>query len=845
VDLTGLDLPLAPFLPRISSQLDAARLLVLTAEPGAGKSTLVPAFLLGEPWLAGKRIVMLEPRRLAAAAVATRIAELLGESVGGRAGWRVRGSARVSRETRVEVVTEALLTRAIQEDPLLSGVGLVILDEFHERSLHADLALALALEVRRARPDLALLVMSATLETQSVAAVLGGGTPAPCLHCPGRVHPVTTAHEQLPAERWEEAFARGCARLLDESEGDVLAFLPGAAEIRRVGTALAGVLAGAAEVLALHGSMSLEEQQEVVRPRGGSAGKGGSRRVILATSIAETSLTVPGVRVVADAGFARLARFHPATGLDRLVTERVARSSADQRRGRAGRLGPGTCARFWPESERLVERPDAEVLRADLCGLVLECALWGARMPGELRWVDVPPAPAWSRAEETLRMLGLLGGQGPTARGRRVAGLGLSPRLGALVLEGLDRNEPALAAACAAILAERDGSGIPGDPDFRLRLEKIRAGTGGRDSWRAQVAREAERILRRSGVTSPARGWSASQEQDVGGLLAHAFPDRIARREQDGSYRFVTGRVARFPSSGPGPGRDVAVASRASAPWIAAVDADAGETVGTIRLAAPVAEEEALRVLAPLTTETEELRWEEGLVPRALLARRAGKLLLAERAGRPARAAGIPSFLSLVAERGIAILPWDEASRALLARLRFFGGRFPSRGLGDLSEAGLAARAADWLADSLAFDGGPVLSPARLWAALLGLAAGCSPRLARGELDGAVPESFELPTGSRRRIDYAGQAPVVEAKVQEVYGLSASPRICGVPLAFRLLSPAGRPLQTTADLAGFWAGSWVEVRKQMRGRYPKHEWPEDPASACPTSRAKPRPRRVS
>ncbi|MCX7039794.1 MAG: helicase-related protein, partial [Spirochaetes bacterium] len=485
MDLARSGLPLVPFLPRISALLKAERALVLTAEPGAGKSTLVPPYLLDAPWLGGRKIVMLEPRRLAAAAVATRIAELLGEPIGRRAGYRVRGAARVGRETRIEVVTEALLTRSIQQDPLLGGVGLVIFDEFHERSLHVELALALALEVQRARPDLALLVMSATIETEPVARMLGGAEPAPVLRCPGRMFPVQTRFLPIGggtrggAHGWEGGFADALGRLVDETEGDVLAFLPGAGEIRRVGARLEAALAGRADVLPLHGAMSLEDQQRVVRPR--EAADAARRRVILATSIAETSLTVPGVRTVADSGWSRLACFHAPTGLDRLVTERTSESSADQRRGRAGRLGPGTCVRFRGESEKLVARPDPEILRSDLSGLVLECILWGAREPGALRWLDPPPASAWSRATETLLMLGLVSGAGPTDLGRRVAALGLPPRLGVLALEGAARGEAALAAACAAVLLERDGSGVPGDPDFRLRLEMLRTGIGGRE----------------------------------------------------------------------------------------------------------------------------------------------------------------------------------------------------------------------------------------------------------------------------------------------------------------------------------------------------------------------------
>ena len=826
--------------------LQKERALVLTAEPGAGKSTLVPPFLLDAPWLAGRRIVMLEPRRLAAAAVATRIAELLGEPVGRRAGYRVRGAARVGPETRIEVVTEALLTRAIQEDPLLGGVGLVIFDEFHERSVHAELALALSLEVRRARPDLALLVMSATIETAAVARMLGGRDPAPVLHCPGRMYPVRTLYAPLDesgrggGRGWEAGFADGLVRLLDEEEGDVLGFLPGAGEIRRAAARLESALAGRAEILPLHGAMRLEDQQKVVRPQGAAVTAGGApgarRRVILATSIAETSLTVPGIRAVADSGWSRLSRFHPATGLDRLVTERTCQSSADQRRGRAGRLGPGTCVRFWRESEKLLPQPDPEILRSDLAGLVLECLLWGAREPGALRWLDPPPVSAWSRAVETLVMLGLISDEGPTDLGRRVAGLGLPPRLGVLALEGAARGEAALAAACAAILADRDGSGVPADPDFRLRLEMLRTGVGGRESWRGSALRETERILRRAGG-APSGTWTPAEEDAAGNLLAHAFPDRIARREPDGSWRFVTGRTARFPGSGPGPAAQVAVASRVSSEWITAPETDAGETVGTIRLAAPVDKAEAERVLAPVIQETVEVRW-EGMTARGILSRRAGRLLLSERSVPPPAEQGVASFRDRLARMGMDVLPWDPASRALLDRMRFLGSRLPERGLGDLSDAGLIECAATWLGPALEFSGGPVLTSGRLRSALGRLLDRARPRMSRTELDAAVPVEIILPTGAARRIDYSGGSPAVEARIQEVFGLSASPRVCGVPLAFRLLSPARRPIQVTADLAGFWKGSYAEVRKEMRGRYPKHDWPEDP------SRVRSRPSRV-
>jgi ATP-dependent helicase HrpB len=835
MDLSRLDLPLAPHLPEISAALAGGRLLVLSAEPGAGKSTLVPPFLMEEPWLAGRKILMLEPRRLAAAAVSARMADLLGEPLGRRAGYRVRASSRVSRETRIEVVTEALLTRAIQEDPLLAGVGLVIFDEFHERSIHADLALALTLEVRRARPDLAVLIMSATMDSGRTAAHLGG---APVLHFPGRLFPVETRHAPLPdKQRWEDGLAGALPRVMEETHGDVLVFLPGVPEIRRAAARLSAAVGPHVEIQALHGSLPLEEQRRVLAGAAGSGSSGGGdasspagrRRVILATSIAETSLTVPGIRVVADAGWARLTRFHPATGLDRLVTERVSGSSADQRRGRAGRLGPGVCVRFWKEGEPLQAHPEPELLRSDLAGVVLECALWGAREPDGLAWLDSPPRAAWAQAGEILGMLGLTRGGAPTDLGREVAGLGLSPRLGVLVIEGARRGAAPLAAACAALLQERDGSAITGDPDLRLRLEMARTGRGGSDAWRAGMEREITRILRRVEREGPGL-WGAAEESIVGGLLAHAFPDRVARRENDGSYRFVTGRAAVFPGARTRAG----TASRAAEQWIVAPETDAGETMGTIRLAAPLSPEEAEAALVPVTTEQIEIRWNR-LVPRAHRFTRAGRLTLAERPAPLDPQAVAASLKERLAREGVSILPWNEKARQLLERVRFRGTHAAAAAGMDLSDQGLAERAEQWLGPCLTLTGGAVMSSEGLCSALRSLSGA-----GRGRLDAEVPESLVLPTGGRRRIDYSSGSPTVEARIQEVFGLAASPRICGVPVVFRLLSPASRPLQVTTDLEGFWKGSYAEVRKQMRGRYPRHYWPENPLEAEPTTRAKPR-----
>jgi ATP-dependent helicase HrpB len=831
VDLAGTGLPLVPFLPRIDEALERRRLCVLTAEPGAGKSTLVPAFLLDRPWLAGRKIRMLEPRRLAAAAVAARISELIGEPLGRRAGYRVRSAVRVGPETRLEVITEALLARALEADPLLADTGLVILDEFHERSIYADLALALLLETRRARPDLALLLMSATLDADRVAAFIAGDDPAgptPVIECPGRVFPVETSYRPLSGStRWEGEFADLLAGLLPDIGGDVLAFLPGVREIERVASRLATLLGDGPEVFPLHGSLPLERQQAVLRPRDPGAG----RRVVLATSIAETSLTVPGIRLVVDAGWARTAELHHATGLERLVTARVSTSSADQRRGRAGRLGPGRCVRAWKENEPLPDRPAPEILRTDLSGLVLECALWGAREAGSLRWLDPPPPASWTAASELDRMLGLLDDDGrPSDAGRAASGLGLAPRLAVLVLEGVQSGYAVAAAETAALLEERDGSGLGRDPDFAARIERLHAG-GGSPAWQRAVIEETRRILSRAGSPAgqPARpvdgGRFAGRPLDartLAVLLGRAFPDRIARRERDGTFRFVTGRAARYPGDAKGP------------EWLVAPDADAGETTGTIRLAAELDPADADRLLAPLVRESVIIRW-NGLAPKGVRVKAAGRLVLAE---QPWRGTGFPeaaaaSMRDRLRREGIGILPWNDTTCGLLARIRFLAAHGGStRGTtspAELDNAELVRRASEWLVPRLDFSGGPVLNGAGLLRALAALIPG-----RRADLDRFAPASLVLPTGTRSPIDYSSGVPVVEARIQEVFGMRAGPVICGVPLVFRLLSPAMRPLQVTDDLAGFWRSSYAEVRKQMRGRYPRHHWPEDPSAANPT-----------
>jgi len=836
------DYPITQFLPEISRLLGERRTLVLCAETGAGKSTLVPPYLLGAGWLGGRKILMLEPRRVAAAAAAARISDLLGERLGETAGFRVRNERKTGPRTRIEVLTEGILTRLVQADPLLDGVGLVVFDEFHERSLHADLALALVLETRRARPDLAVLVMSATIDATRVASFLGG---APVLDCPGRTHPVEVEYRPLPERGWEAPFAEGIRDLLAARPkgrgGDVLAFLPGLAEIRRTeAELLSKPLPGAAEVLALHGSLPLEEQRRVLAPRGGDDRASGCLppRIVLATSVAETSLTVPGIAAVADSGWARTTRFHPATGMDRLVTERVTLAQADQRKGRAGRLGPGLCVRFWSEREALRPETEPEILRSDLSGLVLECSAWGACGPDGLGWLDPPPGAAWNKARRLLEELGAVATNGTaTGLGKSILALGLPPRLGVIVRAGLDAGAPRLAAACAALIEERDEVSFRGEPDFRLRLEALRLGKGS-PAWRRAAERETERILGLLGA-SGGRGPAWEDEAGAAELVVAGYPDRIARKAGDGSYDFVHGRKARLPRGVTG--------ELADSVWIVAPVVDAGESTGAIRMALPLSEEAAMRRLGPLAAEIREVEW-RGPSPRIVLVRKAGKLELS-RAGVPAgdregeaaaTEAVIESFGSRLSAGGLGVLPWSDRSRRLLARIRAFAAGASGGPPGRLSDADLAASASEWLVPyldraALGGSGRPVISEDGLLRAVEGLASGF-----RRDLDREAPDSIELPTGSRRRIDYSGDEPVLEAKIQEVFGLSDAPRICGRPLVLRLLSPASRPLQITRDLASFWKNTYPEVRKEMRGRYPRHYWPEDPLRAEPTRGPKPR-----
>ena len=832
-----LALPIAPLLPRLVETLGRELAAVLVAPPGAGKSTGAPLALLDAGWLAGRQLLMLEPRRLAARAIATRMAWLLGEPVGRRVGYRTRLDTRVSRETRLTVLTEGVLTRMLQSDPALEGVGLVIFDEFHERSLNADLGLALCLDARaNLRDDLRLLVMSATLDAAPVAALLGG---APVLTSEGRAHPVETRHLPRPDARGlAGATARAVRHALDEGAGDILVFLPGAAEIRRVERQLleAPLPAGAA-VHALYGELPAGEQDAALAPA-----PPGRRKVVLATSIAETSLTIEGVRAVVDAGLSRRSRFDPVTGMSGLVTVRVSRAAADQRRGRAGRLGPGICYRLWPEEETRGLEPATppEILSADLAPLALDLAAWGIGDPAALKLLDPPPAASLAQARELLAGLGALDGDGRvTAHGRRMAALGVHPRLAHMLLAAGDLGCTALACDLAAILSERDllrGPGAATDADVGLRVELLH--DGGTTPPGSEVDRGA-----RMRAAQQARAWrrelGAKDDRPGRGhmegvLLALAYPDRIGAARGDGRFLLSGGRGAFF--------REAQPLSRQ--PFIVAAELDSGEREARIFLAAALDRADIDRYLADRIATQDVIRWDAAQA--AVVARRErrlGAILLEEaRLDDPDPARVMPALLQGLRELGLQALPWTDAAWSLRRRAEFLrrhlhrdDASWPA-----LDEVALAAGLEQWLAPWL--DG--ITRRAHLERLDLRAILGAQfSHAQRQELDRHAPTHLTVPSGSRIAIDYSDpDAPFVAVRLQEVFGLTETPRIAGgiVPLTLQLLSPARRPVQVTRDLGSFWARGYAEVRRELKGRYPKHYWPDDPLTATATHRPRPR-----
>jgi ATP-dependent helicase HrpB len=794
---------------------------VLVAPPGAGKTTRVPLALLHEPWVGDGKIIVLEPRRLAARAAANRMAETLRDEVGGTVGLRVRLGSKVSRRTRIEVVTEGVFARMILDDPALDGVAAVLFDEFHERSLDADLGLALALDAQGGlREDLRLLVMSATLDGARVARLLGE---APVVESEGRAYPVETRYlGRDPNRRIEVEVADAVTRALRAEPGSLLVFLPGQGEIRRVETALRERITDPAiDIAPLYGALDRAEQDLAVSPA-----KPGRRKVVLATSIAETSLTIEGVRVVIDSGLARVPVYEPDIGLTRLETVRVSRAAADQRRGRAGRTEPGVCYRLWEEAATGALEPFGrpEILSADLSSLLLDSAAWGVTDPASLAFLDPPPAPAVKEARALLEEIGALAADGRiTETGRRLRALPLPPRLARMVVSAGERGQARAAADLAALLVER---GLGGEAvDLTDRVERFR-----RDrSKRAEdMRRMAEGWARGASEASTKHGEALSP----GALLALAYPDRIAKaRGKPGEYLMANGRGANLEAH----------ERLAREPFLSVAEIAGGAAAARILAAAPLTLGELEAVAGPALAPREEVAFDRAArALRARAVRRYGSLVLSERPlPVPATEEAARALARGLAALGLSVLPWSKALAQWRERVMFLrraeGAEWP-----DLSDEALAAGAEDWLSPHLVGKAGlsdigaDVLSEALR--ALL-------PWSLQRRLDAEAPTHIEVPTGSEIAVDYGGEeGPVLAVRVQELFGLDRHPTLAGgrVPLILHLLSPAQRPIQITRDLPGFWRGSWAAVRADMRGQYPKHPWPEDPLTAPPTRRAKPR-----
>ena len=809
-----MDFPVDQIIPRLSEALGSGPAALLVAEPGAGKTTRVPLKLLDAPWLRARKIVMLEPRRLAARNAAHRMAETLGEEVGGTVGYTVRLERRVSARTRIEVVTEGILTRRLQQDPELAGTGLVIFDEFHERSLDADLGLALTLDIQRGlRDDLKILVMSATLDAARVARHLGD---APVIDAPGRVFPVETRYLDKAQRQTIAADAtRAVHRALDETDKSILVFLPGEAEIRRTGEALnAGGLPRNTVVRPLYGAMSFAEQDAAIRPS-----PAGERKIVLATTIAETSLTIDGIGAVIDTGFKRVPRFDPASGMTALETVRVSLASADQRRGRAGRLGPGIGYRLWPEAETRALKPhdEPEIFVADLAPLVLELAAWGVADPTSLPWLDPPTAAPFAQAQDLLKRLEALDAENRiTATGKEMVRLPLHPRLAHMVVKG----RSVLAADLAAMLSERDG--LPRDVgvDITSRLSHLKG------SARERIRQAAKQIRQIAGIGE------GESEVSAGVLIAWAFPDRIAqRRGGDRRYRLSGGGGALLPE------HDALVTQDFLA--VATTDGASGDQ--KIFLAAPLSLKEIEEHFGAQIEARDGVFWDSrAKAVSASKSRRLGALVLEEKPSTNADPSLIAEAMTEgVREMGLAALPWTDGARILRARVMFLRRLYTEDGWPDLSDEALLAGLAEWLSPYLA----GISRKAHLERLdMHQIIQSMIPHELARRMDRLAPVRIEVPSGADVRIDYETEGdPVLRVRLQEMFGLARTPAIAEgrSPLRIELLSPAGRPLAVTQSLETFWTNGYPSVRSDMRGRYPKHAWPEDPLNAEPV-----KPRRL-
>ena len=810
-------LPIDAVLAELAAALARGNTAVLVAPPGAGKTTRVPLALLDEAWVGDRKIIMLEPRRIAARASAERMAQTLGEKPGDTVGYRVRFGSKISRKTRIEVVTEGIFTRQLLDDPELTGIAAVIFDEFHERSLDADMGLALARDAQQGlREDLRILVMSATIDGARVASLLGD---APVIASEGRAFPVETRYlGRRPDAPLERQMADAIATALRADPGSVLAFLPGASEIRRTLTMLAErVTDPAVEIVPLFGALDAGVQDRAIQP----APKG-FRKVVLATSIAETSLTIEGVRIVVDSGVARVPRYEPDIGLTRLETVRASRAAVDQRRGRAGRTEPGICYRLWdaPQTASLPAYTQPEILSADLSSLVLDLAQWGVRDPAQLAFLDSPPGPAWSEACALLRELGALDQDGRiTDEGTSLRGLALPPRLARMIVDAGRLGSGTEAAEIAAVLTER---GLGGDgADLDRRIEGFR-----RD--RSQRANAARQMAQRWGI-------SPHQNEDgnlsTGALLALAFPDRVAKNRGNGSFVLANGRGAAID----------AASGLTRAPYLAVAELTGTAANARILLAAPITQSEIETRFAALIESRDDVSFDR--VAMALRGRRQKRLHAITLADAPIAITPSAETARVLADglvaAGIDRLPWSKTLEQWRGRVMFLRTTAPDQ-WPDLSDAALAESREQWLVPAL-FDKTSLkdISPGDLSDALMALL----PWEQRARLEREAPTHYEAPTGTLVAIDYqAEQGPTIAIRLQELFGLTTNPSLAKgrVPLVLELLSPAHRPVQVTRDLPGFWRGSYAAVRSDLRGRYPRHPWPEDPASAPPTRRVKPR-----
>jgi ATP-dependent helicase HrpB len=832
--------PIDDLLPRIRESLAAHPRLVLEAPPGAGKTTQVPPALLDAPWLRGRRIVMLEPRRVAARAAAQFMAKQRDEEAGGTIGYRIRFENRISAATRIEVVTEGILTRMIQDDPTLEDVGALLFDEFHERHLSADLGLALALDLQASlREDLRIVVMSATLDGERLAAFLD----APRLSSAGRSFPVTVSH--FPARR-EEAVEyqakRAVEHALAQHPGDVLVFLPGQREIARADAALASSdIARQADVLQLHGELPVEQQARVLQPD-----PGGHRRVVLATNVAESSVTLPGVRVVVDSGLAREPRYDPNSGFARLDVVNIAQASADQRAGRAGRVAEGFAYRLWPESQRLEAQRRPEIAQVELAGLALELAAWG---DADLRFVDAPPPGALAAARELLQRLGALEGNAITTLGRRMLALGTHPRLAAMLLAPSDSDERALACDLAALIEARDPVRSRSDA-LAIRWQALAAFRNGRVG--GDVSRPALAALDQA-----AKQWRRRLRLDrappddmpahaIGDVLLHAYPDRIARQHPTDPYRYqlANGRSAKLFD-------DSALYGE---PWIVISELRDEARDARVLRAAPLDEARLRRDFPQRFAREDRVVWDantRGIA--AVRETRFERIVLDSRPlAKPDPSRYADALVDAVRQIGIDALPWTDSLKQWRARVRCLRAWMPETAdtLPDLSDAALLASLDDWLR--------PALSGKTRLDALDEQAFGDALKSsvdwpARQKIDTWAPTRILVPSGMERRIEYgfdasandgvgAPEPPVLAVKLQELFGLADTPRIADgrVPLMLHLLSPGGKPLQITRDLRSFWDRTYPEVKKEMKGRYPRHPWPDDPWNATAAHRAKPR-----